>query len=71
MSEPTRGRATYEDLLALPDDVVGEILNGALHVGAADRARLRAPPVRRRATHAGGDGVALPPVRHAPSRRDA
>ena len=31
MSDPVRRRATYEDLLELPDDVVGEILNGTLH----------------------------------------
>ncbi len=31
--------ATYEDLLALPDDVVGEIINGQLH--AMPRPRIR------------------------------
>jgi|GEM_PF-6985263 len=31
MNEPAKSRATYDDLLALPDDLVGEILNGTLH----------------------------------------
>ena len=32
MNEPARRQATYADLLALPENVVGEILNGELHV---------------------------------------
>jgi Uma2 family endonuclease len=31
-SDPARRPATYEDLLALPENVVGEILDGELHV---------------------------------------
>lgn len=31
-SEPARRPASYDDLLALPDHVVGEILDGELHV---------------------------------------
>jgi hypothetical protein len=30
MSEPARRPATYEDLVALPDNVVGEIIHGEL-----------------------------------------
>jgi len=32
MSQPPRRRATYEDLLAVPDEQVAEILDGELHV---------------------------------------
>ena len=32
MAEPAKRNATYEDLLALPDDVRGEIINGSLYV---------------------------------------
>jgi Uma2 family endonuclease len=38
MSEPARRRATYEDLRALPEGVVGELLGGELHVQPRPRA---------------------------------
>jgi Uma2 family endonuclease len=30
MGEPAKSRATYDDLLALPENVIGEIINGTL-----------------------------------------
>jgi len=57
MSAPARKRATYEDILALPAHVVGEILGGELFTQARPRARHAAasstlgeelgPPFRR------------------------
>ena len=32
MAQPVRKSATYEDILALPENVIGEILGGELHV---------------------------------------
>src|SRR5580658_6568613 len=31
MGDPAKRRATYEDVLALPENVVGEIIDGALY----------------------------------------
>lgn len=39
MSAPARQRATYEDVLALPEHVVGEVLDGELVVSPRPRAR--------------------------------
>jgi len=31
MNDPAKNKATYEDILALPENLVGEILYGQLH----------------------------------------
>ena len=50
MTAAARRLATYEDLLALPDDVIGEILDGELHVQPRP-----ASPQARASSMLGGD----------------
>ncbi len=58
MAENTRGRpATYQDLLAVPDNLVAEILDGELYTSPR--------PAPRHATAASElGGLLLPPYRH-------
>ena len=39
MAQPSWHPVTYEDLLALPDHVIGQIIDGELHVSPRPRAR--------------------------------
>src|SRR5262245_35621819 len=51
MSQPARRRATYEDILAAPEHMVAEIIDGELH--------LQPRPRRRHARSATGLGAVL------------
>jgi len=62
---PKRKPATYQDLVDLPENVVGEILDGALHVSprpasphaqAASMLHLDIGPFQRRRSGGGGPG---------------
>jgi Uma2 family endonuclease len=53
MADPARKRATYEDLLALPEHVVGEILFGVLHAFPRPRVRHASASLRLGARLAG------------------
>lgn len=71
MAEAARKRATYEDLLALPPNVKGEILDGVLYtqprprswhvLGASGLQELLGPPFRRGVGGPGGWWILVEP----------
>lgn len=50
MAGPAHNRATYEDLCAVPDTMIGEILDGELYTQARP-----SPPYANASSVAGGD----------------